>query len=124
MRKLTRRELLEDALIAATFAATAGSLQSLARAAEPPSRRTIGPNDQIRIAVIGVRGRGKDHIKGYLPMNDVTIAALCDVDMNQIPAAAKLITDKGKPAPKAVQDLRRIMEDKEIDAVSIATPNH
>jgi len=124
MRKLTRRELLEDALIAATFAATAGSLQGLARAAEPPSRRTIGPNDQIRVAVIGVRGRGKDHIKGYLPMNDVSIVALCDTDLSQIPAAAKLITDKGKPEPKAVQDLRRIIEDRDIDAVSIATPNH
>lgn len=110
---------------AATVAATAGAAQGEAWAGAPKvQRRTIGPNDKVRVAVIGVKGRGKDHIKGYLGLDDVTIAALCDIDLNQIPAAMKLITDKGKPEPKVVQDLRRIMDDKDIDAVSIATPNH
>ncbi len=125
MARLTRRELLEDSLFATTVAATAGLSGSRAWAAEPQrTGRVIGPNDQIRIAVIGVRGRGKDHISGYAKMNDVTIAALCDCDMNAIPGAAKIVTDLGKPAPKAIQDLRRIIDDPEIDAVSIATPNH
>jgi len=125
MRTFTRRELLEDALLASTAAAVAAGTQSVAWAGEPKkSGRVIGPNDQIRIAVIGVKSRGRDHISGYAKMPDVTIAALCDVDPSVFPSAAKIVTDAGKAEPKYVQDLRRIMDDPEIDAVSIATPNH
>jgi predicted dehydrogenase len=125
MRKFTRRELLEDALFASTTAALATAGVRGAAAEEPrKSGKTFGPNDQIRIAVIGVKSRGRDHISGYTKFNDVTIAALCDVDPSVFPSAAKIVTDAGKPEPKYVQDLRRIMDDPNIDAVSIATPNH
>lgn len=125
MRKFTRRELLEDALFASTAAALAAGAGQNAWAEEPKrTGRVIGPNDQIRIAVIGVRGRGHDHLSGYAKMPDVTVAAICDVDPSVAPAAAKIITNAGKPEPKYVQDLRRIMDDPNIDAVSIATPNH
>lgn len=124
MPKLTRRALIEDALLASTAAALAAAGGTRAFAEEKAVGRTVGPNDMIRIAVIGVRGRGKDHIKGYLPFKDVEIVALCDADTSVIPGAAELITKAGKPAPKAVQDLRRIIDDPNIDAVSIATPNH
>jgi predicted dehydrogenase len=125
MSKLTRRDFLEEALIAATLAATAGSLSRGASAEEPKrSGRVIGANDQIRIAVLGVRGRGKDHLGGYAKMSDVTVAAICDIDQNVIGPALKIVTGQGKPEPKVVQDLRRIMDDPEIDAVSIATCNH
>ena len=122
MACLNRRQVLESALFSAAAAATAGSMHPASAAGG--RGRVVGPNDQIRIAVIGIRGRGKDHISGYAKMDDVTVAALCDIDLNAIPAAAKMLTDKGKPEPRAVQDLRRIMDDPEIDAVSIATPNH
>ncbi|MCC2672307.1 MAG: putative Rossmann-fold-type glycoside hydrolase, partial [Armatimonadetes bacterium] len=122
MRKFTRRELLEDALFASTAAALAAAGPQLARADEPKKGRTIGANDKIRVAVIGVRGRGRDHLSGYSKLNDVEIAAVCDVDPAAIPGALKLVTDAGRPEPKVVQDLRRIMDDPSIDAVSIATP--
>ncbi|MBM3459994.1 MAG: gfo/Idh/MocA family oxidoreductase, partial [Armatimonadetes bacterium] len=109
-------------MFAATLAATGSSAQA---AQDPrPLGRKVGPNDQIRVAVIGVRGRGRDHVGSYARMQDVVVAAICDVDPNAVPGAMKLVTDRGKPAPKFVQDLRRIMDDREIDAVSIATPNH
>jgi predicted dehydrogenase len=54
----------------------------------------------------------------------VAIAAVCDCDLNHATAAAKMVTQGGRPEPKVVQDLRRIMDDAQIDAVSIATPNH
>jgi predicted dehydrogenase len=123
----TRREFLEDALIAATVAATAAAAPRAASArVMRPAGPVVGPNDQIRIAVIGVgpNGRGKDHLANYAAMNDVTVAAVCDVDQRMWPAAAKIVTDRGKPAPHMVQDLRRIMDDPNIDAVSIATCNH
>ena len=123
MGKLSRREFIEDSLIAATLAATAGA--GTAAWAEPNViRRKVGPNDKIRVACIGVRGRGLDHIKGYAHLNDVDIVAICDVDQNVIPHAQQTLAMAGRPEAKVYQDLRKLMEDKEIDAVSIATPNH
>jgi predicted dehydrogenase len=123
MGKLSRREFIEDSLIAATLAATAGA--GTAAWAEPNViRRKVGPNDKIRIACIGVRGRGLDHIKGYAHLNDVDIVAICDVDQNVIPHAQQTLTMAGRPEAKVYADLRKLIEDKEIDAVSIATPNH
>ncbi|MFN3650495.1 MAG: Gfo/Idh/MocA family protein [Armatimonadota bacterium] len=123
MSRLNRRQLFEDALFAAAVAATAGGARSAAAQA-PVATRKVGPNDQIRVAVIGVRGRGKDHLSGFLAMNDVQIAAICDCDLNVVAPAVKMVTDKGRPEPKVVQDLRRIMDDPTIDVVSIATSNH
>ena len=87
-------------------------------------RRRVAANDKIHIAVIGLHGRGLDHIKGYLNHDDVEIVALCDADTAVIPKASDLIEKAGKPKPKAVQDIRDLLAMKEIDAVSIATPNH
>jgi predicted dehydrogenase len=125
MGRRTRREFLEDAMFTATLAATGGGLVRGAWAEEAGQvGRVVGPNDRIRIAVIGVRGRGRDHLSGFAKMKDVDIVALCDTDLSVVGPAAKIVTDAGRPEPKVVQDLRRIMDDKEIDAVSIATTNH
>ena len=124
MGRLTRRELLIDSLFATTLAATAGSAGAAFAGEKKRPVRVVGPNDQIRIACIGVRGRGHSHIGAYAGMNDVTVATLCDIDLNAIPGAMKIVTDQKKPAPNLVQDLRRVMDDPNIDAVSIATTNH
>jgi len=65
-----------------------------------------------------------DHVSGYNRMKDVTIATICDVDLSVVGKAVKAVTAAGKPEPKVVQDLRRVLDDPNIDAVSIATPNH
>jgi predicted dehydrogenase len=125
MGNVSRRKLLVDSLFAAAAAATAGSVQSGAWAApQKDNGKKFGPNDQIRVAVIGVRGRGKEHLNGYCALPDVTIAAICDCDLSVVGPALKIVKDAGRPDPKVVQDLRRIMDDPNIDAVSIATPNH
>lgn len=84
-----------------------------------------GANDRVRVAVLGIHGMGQNHIKAYTALPNVEVAALCDVDSNQFaPVIKKLFTDKGLKAPKTYTDLRKLYEDKEIDAVSIVTPNH
>jgi predicted dehydrogenase len=93
-------------------------------AAEPPAGGKAGPNDQIRMACIGFRTQGRNHISAYLKRNDVTIATLCDVDTTQFAGGLKLVEEAGKKAPACVQDLRRVFDDPSIDAVSIAIPNH
>ncbi len=124
MRTLSRRRFLEESMFATAAAVAAGSLPVRAAAQKAAPGRTVGANDMIRIAVIGVKGRGVDHVSHYAAMDDVTVAAICDVDPSVIGRAMEAVEKRGKKAPVFVQDLRKVMEDKEIDAVSIATTNH
>jgi predicted dehydrogenase len=86
--------------------------------------KAAGPNDVLRVAVLGVRGRGMEHIQGYKPHKDVRITTICDPDENVIGRAMKAVEANYGAAPKYVQDLRKVIEDPEIDIISIATPNH
>ncbi|RRB18211.1 Gfo/Idh/MocA family protein [Larkinella knui] len=84
----------------------------------------FGANDRIRVAVIGVNGRGKDHIANFSKLPNVEVVTLCDVD-NVVSAQRAADFEKTYSRKvKTEQDLRKVYEDKNIDAVSIATPNH
>ena len=85
---------------------------------------TASPNDTIRIACVGLRGRGKSHMQAYTSLPNVDLVALCDVDDSVMATANKFVTEKRGKAPAAYTDLRKLLEDKSIDAISIATPNH
>jgi len=82
------------------------------------------PNDTVRIACVGLRGRGKDHINGFGKLPNVEIAALCDVDASVLDKATGQVEGITQKRPKGYSDLRKLLEDKSIDAISIATPNH
>ena len=83
------------------------------------------PGDSINVAVIGFNGRGGSHISGYKGLNKegVNVAALCDVDSKVLDRGLAAL-DKDKIKAKGYSDLRKLLENKDIDAVSIATPNH
>jgi predicted dehydrogenase len=81
------------------------------------------PNNTVRLAIVGFNGRGKAHINGYLKMPNVEIAALCDVDQSVVDSGLKTIQAAGKKRPETYADIRKVLDDKSIDAVSIATPN-
>ena len=83
-----------------------------------------GANARVRLAVLGVNGRGQDHIDGFMKLDNVEISTLCDPDANVLAERAKQFEGRYNKKVKTVQDLRKVYEDKEIDAVSIATPNH
>src|SRR5258708_7356518 len=99
-------------------------MTSAAAAATTKLRAASGPNETVRVAVVGVRGRGKDHIKGWTTLPNVEIAALCDVDDSVVAAGLSQVEKAGKKKPATYSDLRKLLEDKSIDAISIATPNH
>ena len=82
------------------------------------------PNDTIRIATIGLRGRGKDHIKEITGQPNVELVALCDIDQKVLDAAASSVEKITNKKPAIYTDYRKLLEDKSIDAISIATPNH
>jgi predicted dehydrogenase len=111
MSHLSRRQFL------------ASSTTAVAAAALAP--RTFGsPNETLRVAVTGVRGRGLEHVKALLALKNVEIAAICDVNQNIIEKAMKAIEEKQGKRPAFHQDFRKLVEDKSLDAVTIATSNH
>lgn len=83
------------------------------------------PGDSINVAVIGFNGRGGSHISGYkkLKGEGVNIAALCDVDSKVLSRGIDGFKSE-KLKPQGYSDMRKLLENKDIDAVSIATPNH
>jgi predicted dehydrogenase len=87
------------------------------------AERVIGANDKVRVAIIGLRGRGLNHIHGYAALPNVQIAALCDIDEGVL---AERLSDVQKLGhdPKTYKDVRKVLDDPSIDAVSIATPHH
>jgi predicted dehydrogenase len=89
-----------------------------------PALRAQAPSDRIRTAVIGVGSRGHDHIKEIARIPGVEIAALCDVDERQTRQKAAEFSSLPGWKPALAQDLRRVLDDKNIDAVTIATCNH
>ncbi len=105
-----------------TFLASAGA--GAAALALGNGARAAGPNDQLRVAVVGVRGRGQSHIDAFSKNKATTLAALCDVDARVLDRSTKAVESKTGKAPEKVADLRRLMDDKSIDIISIATPNH
>ena len=97
-----------------TFLLGAGLVSMGARAA----------NDTVGIGVVGLGGRGRDHLKYYSKLPDARVVAICDVNQAQTERAAQIVEKLQGSQPRVHQDLRKLFEDKEVDAVSIATPNH
>ncbi len=80
-------------------------------------------NDAINVAVVGFRGRGAEHIKSFSELRGVRLAALCDVNKKVLEKQQGELKGRGIEV-KGYQDIRKLLEDKDIDAISIATPNH
>src|SRR5678816_1442918 len=120
MHSITRRRFLEDSMLAAAAAATASIPMSLPAA----ERRAVSANDKITVAIIGCGIRGKQHASELAKLSDCEIAYVCDPDRDRAAEVASDLAAKSRPQPKAVQDLRVILDDKSVAAVFIATPNH
>jgi predicted dehydrogenase len=86
--------------------------------------QAFGANDRVNVAVLGVNGRGKNHIDGYMNLDKVQVTTLVDPDMNICQERAKEYGEKYNTPMKAVQDQREILDDQDIDVVSIASSNH
>ncbi len=101
----TRRSLLGAAALAPVFAQR-------------------GPNDRINIGVVGIRGRGRDHYRAFSRIPNVRVAYLCDIDERLFPAAVDEVEKLGGHRPETIVDMRKMLERSDLDAVSIATPDH
>jgi predicted dehydrogenase len=122
---LTRRDFLHDS--AALTAALAGA-GLLGNSAEAQAVKSAVPaqgsaNDQLRVACMGVRGQGRGHVTGYAKHNAI-VTTICDVDEGVIAGPMREAEKLYGKAPKYEKDIRKVLEDKSIDCISIATPNH
>ena len=89
--------------------------------------KVFGANDRIRMAVIGFNKRGGEHIKEWTSKEhekDCELVALCDVDSDVLKKGAAKVKETTGKEPRTYTDMRKLFDDKEVDAVSIATPNH
>ena len=119
MKSMDRRSFIKTSALAS---ASLSLLPTLGRA-QAVNARVRGANEDIRVAVVGFGGRGRDHIQGFSELPGVRLVALCDVDKSVLEREARKCADAGKPV-QSYADIRKLLENKEVDLVSIATPNH
>lgn len=87
--------------------------------------KVFGSNNRIRVCTVGFNGQGGSHMREILGMKGAAeYVALCDVDANVLAKGAKTVEEAQGRAPKLYRDMRAAFEQKDIDAVTIATPNH
>ncbi len=115
MNPIDRRTFLKRSAGAAAVASVAG-----------PAYGVTGANEQIRVACAGIRSRGRSHINEFLKMRKkgVDVVAVCDIDEHVLAARAQSVEKVRGKKPRAEVDMRKLMDDKSIDAFSFATPNH
>ncbi len=102
-----------------------GSTAALGLALLPATRGTIAPSDKVRIAHIGLGGMGNNHLNWFAALPEAEIVALCDVDEDHLNSSFQSLK-KQQPATKAAlySDFRRVLDCKDIDAITCATPDH
>ncbi|MCH7686775.1 MAG: Gfo/Idh/MocA family oxidoreductase [Planctomycetes bacterium] len=122
MTKQTRREFLENSMFAAAAAAVTGSAASRQVFAAEGSK---SPNERLRVAVLGVNGRGQSHLSAFMKRNDTEVVAIVDPDesVGQRKGVERVLKSTNKK-PVYYQDLRKAMDDTSIDIITVATPNH
>lgn len=112
MKELTRRDFVKTTVAASLLIGTSKTAWA-------------GANDRVNIAVMGLNGRGTSHLKGFGSVAGAEVTTLCDVDSRLFaPRTNQYFTSQQKSDPKCEQDIRRVLDNKDIDAISIATPNH
>ncbi len=113
--KKSRRKFIKNTVSASTATFLAPSIVSAS---------VFGANDRINAAVLGVNGRGKNHISSLMKQKNVHVTKLCDPDRNLLLKRQREFKNKYNKDVSLEQDLRKVMDDKDIDVVSIASPNH
>src|SRR5258707_14940982 len=114
---VTRREFLEAVAVSAAGLAATTTAKSYAR--------IVGANDRLNFAVIGLNGRGYAHLSSLKAnKNAARISHVCDVDKNILKKFADAVQREMGEAPATEKDFRAILEQKDVDAITIATPDH
>src|SRR2546427_3122130 len=127
MKKLDRRSFLKTSLLGTAsvglWPAVGAEKEAQVKASASATARVIGANGDIRFAVVGFNGRGSDHIGGMRGVKGTRLAALCDVDSHVLERETKKCKERGEQV-EGYTDVRKLLENPDIDVVTFATPNH
>ena len=126
MASFTRRQFLEDSVLAAAVAAAlpASSLLAAGKKEQPKKKTAKKSGHLLQVAIVGAGGRGGSHIDEFLRNQSTEIAYIVDTDEKIGQQRAEAVGKKQGRVPKVVRDLRVAFDDKSVDIVSTATPNH
>jgi predicted dehydrogenase len=114
----SRRRFLQHSSFAAAALGAARPLGAAAGQGVPP------PSDRVRVGLVGCHGMGWSNMRSLLKVKGVECVALCDVDERELDRRTQELAAAAKPAPRRYRDYRKLLEDKEVDAVVIGTPDH
>jgi len=120
---INRRDFMKRATAAGVGLGLSNNFSVLAQGTAP-SQNVAGANDKITVAVLGTNSRGLSHIECLTGLPNVEVICICDVDDRAITKGLKETAKWQKTAPKGLKDFRKALEDKSLDAVTIATPDH
>jgi predicted dehydrogenase len=127
-REISRRDFASRSILAAAGVAAGKTVRGAAKPETGPAvgARVLGANDRVVVASIGIRGQGDAVKRGFARLPNVEVKTLCDVDENLFASRAKdpALQNVATFRPGYQRDLRRVFDDKDVDAVIIATPNH
>ena len=115
---IDRRQFLRTSSAAGLWIAMTGRVNS------PAVLSVRSPNEQVVVAVMGLNGRGMVHAHNFRRLKNTTVAYICDVDATVLSKAQHGLEKDGGAMPKAIGDFRRALDDKTVDALSIAAPDH
>src|SRR5437016_2243190 len=125
--KLDRRSFLKTTIVSTTslslFPALAAESRKAVTAEASASVSVVGANGDIRCAVVGFHGRGQSHIQDLRGLKGVRLVALCDVDSKVLERGVASCESAGQKV-QGYTDVRKLLENKDIDVVTFATPNH
>ncbi len=113
--KDSRRSFMKKATVGAVGIATLS-----ARSYE----KILGANDRISIGVVGLNGRGQGHIRAVANIQNAAVSALCDVDSRALTQSGESVNKWTGDTPKTFEDIRKLLEEKDLDAITVATPDH
>lgn len=99
-------------------------LQGAAFLAAAQARSVLGANERVNLGVVGIGGRGRDHIQYYSDLPNVRVAAICDVNQAARERGEALVNRLQGHKPKLFSDMRKMFDDSAVDVVTVATPNH
>ncbi|MBY5958743.1 Gfo/Idh/MocA family oxidoreductase [Membranicola marinus] len=113
--KSSRRSFIKKTTLAGSAAIVAPTIVSA---------NVFGANERVNVAVLGIHGRGKSHIKGFMAQDNVQVTTLCDPDMNLLKERQQSFKETYNKDVALEQDIRRVIANDDIDIISLATPNH
>ena len=120
----TRRDFLKQAGSTVAAAAAVSSGAAAGARADDAATSPVGANERVVIGVIGPGGQGMSVMNAMLAIKGVQVAWVCDTDQRRLDDAARGVQEAAGATPKTDKDLRRVLDDKAVDAVVIATPDH